>query len=744
MIMAVVLRRGLRILLLLFALHSWGVLSDGSRVLGHLEEKTCNPGTIPVVRNNATVACDCGNVPRPPGSQTEEEKVGIAYCVWDASNTSSLHAVLRATYWAGYLENQTVGDNFIVTPCPFGFCHLSSNGIRLVKSFVTDSVICGPRNRKGPLCAECNEGYAVAFNRLGFDCIKCSDQGAGIAAWLFADIVPELVLVIVYLLIDAPLLKGQMNSFLLFAQTFYAMNLYANGAMDLSVEDQNGHNGLSDWVYWLYSLWSLNFLTAAPGFPPLCIDPGMNALSQLSFQYVYAVLPFTVILAAFSIQWCYRKEPLRFGRVFRLMQRGHSCIARIQHSLGKSSSSIRNGLASFLLLAYSKLLFVSFYILAFVDLLERDGSVKRRVFLDATWRPFDQQHQVYAAPAVCVVLLFSILPALLLLFYTPILMLTNKMQCCYRVRLTGAVHESIEMQQEPKLTACGKFIQNIIMFLRTFNECFQGKYAFFAGVLFLYRIVIWAIFANTPNLSDQYVYQITVTCLLLGLHLVCKPYRRDLSWINVWDAVMYVNIIVINTLSLYHYQAWHSNLRPNKLLYAFQQILILLPILYLMGLFVVYAVYIVLKCRRKSVPTYTAFSRRGSAKPTTYGSVENNDIHFSEPAHDKLSAVGEGDEEDPSAWLRESLVGEDSLDKDAVSGLRSLWCQLCPTVCRGAIDTEEVAPQRPSSRYAFRRDNGMVDSLTVRVPAGQTLPMGEQEDEDGSRELTPQIISVSV
>ena len=715
-------------------------------MFGHLEEKVCNPGTVPVVKNNTTVACDCGNIPRPSGQETEEEKLGIAYCVWDADNTSTLqfYTVLRDTFWAGYLENSS-NDNFIVTPCPYGFCQLSKGtprGTILGKSFAHDNVICSPKNRKGPLCAECMEGYAVAFNRFGFDCIECSNQAAGFAAWIFGDIVPELVLVIVYLLVDAPLLKGQMNSFLLFAQTFYAMNLYANGALDFSVEDQNGHNGLGDWIYWFYSLWSLNFLTSMPGFPPLCIDPNMNALSQLSFQYVYALLPFTVILAAFSIQWCYRREPLRCGRIFRVMQRGHSCVARIQHSLGKSSSSIRNGLASFLLLAYSKLLFVSFYILAFVDLQERDGSKKRRVFLDATLVPFDQQHRVYAAPAICVVLLFSMLPALLLLFYTPILKLSNRTQCCYRVQLTGSALESMETQQEPQLTTCGKFIRSIIMFLRTFNECFQDKYAFFAGVLFLYRILIWAIFANTPNLSDQYISQITVTCCLLGLHLACKPYRRDLSWINVWDALMYVNIIVINTLSLYHYQAWHSNLKPNLCVYAFQQILVLFPILYLVGLFFVYAGSIVLKCRRKSVPHYTTFSRRGSARPAMYGSLENNDIRVSEPAHDKLSTVAEGDEEEPNAWLRESLVGQDSVDKPEVSGLHSLWNQLCLAVCRVASDTEEVVPQRQGSRYACLRDNEMVDSASV--PAGQTKPKRQQEDEGGSREFTQQIISVSV
>ena len=729
-------RGRLRLLLLLTTLHSWVPVSDGKHVFVHLGEEECSPGTVPVVKDNATVACGCGNV---PSVSHREQMAGIAYCVWNTTNTNTLYAVVRDTYWAGYVQNPEDDDNFIVTPCPFGYCNISG-GTLLPNPLDSDSVICGPRNRMGLLCAVCKDGYAVAFNRLAFDCIKCSGEEAGssVAIWIFADIVPELILVVVYLLVDAPLLKGQMNSFLLFAQTFYAMNLYANGALDFSMHDKNGHSGLSDWVYWLYSLWSLNFITAAPGFPPLCIHSRMNALSQLSFQYVYTILPFSVILGAFFLQWCYKREPLRCGHIFRVMQRGHNCIARIQHSLGKSSSSIRNGLASFLLLAYSKLLFVSFYILAYVDL-RQEGHSTRRVFLDATKEPFDGEHQKYAAPALCVIILFSVLPALLLLCYTPILKLTARMKCCYKAQLRESLHESLATDQELQLTACGKFMQSLIMFLRTFNECFQEKFAFFAGVLFLYRIIIWAIFANTPNLADQYVAQIAVTFLLLVLHLVCKPYRRHLSWINVWDAVMYVNIIVINAFSLYHYQAWTANLKPNLIVYSLQQTLVLLPLLYLTILFIVYTVNVILRWRRR--PNYTEFPRRGSARlpRSMYGSTE---IH-SESAPGS-AAVGEDGGEDPATWLRESLVAQDSLKEGERLGWHSLCYQLCPSVCRGAGESNGAAQQGRSSRSAVSRDCGMTHSLSVDAPTGQMQGARLPKEVEWNRELTPQVITVSV
>lgn len=717
------------LLLLLLPLHSLGGISDVNGVLRHLGEKDCSPGTVPVLQGNTTAACACGNV---PSQSMEPQETGIAYCLWDTTNVSTLYAVLRNTYWAGYVQTPMNEDSFIVTPCPFGFCNISG-GTVLPNPLDSDSLICGPRNRMGLLCAECKDGHAVALNRFAFDCIECSREEASsdFAIWIFADIVPELILVIVYLLVDAPLLKGQMNSFLLFAQTFHAMNLYANGALDFSVHDLNKYNGLSDWVSWFYSIWSLNFLTTAPVFPPLCIDSRMNALSQLSVQYVYTILPFSVILAAFFLRWCYRREPLRCGCIFHVMQRGHNCIARIQHSLGKSSSSIRNGLASFLLLAYSKLLLVSFYILAYVELQNEKYSMTR-VFLDVTRTPFDEEHQKYALPAICVIVLFSVLPAVLLLCYTPLVKLMTRMKCCYKAQVRDTLHESFESDQELRLTACGKFMQNLIMFLHTFNECFQEKFAFFAGVLFFYRIIIWAIFANTSVLSDQYLYQIATTCLLLILHVICKPYRRHLSWVNVWDAVMYVNIIVINALSLYHYHRWHSNLSPNFVFYSLQQILILLPLVYPVVLFIVYTIHVILRCRRK--PNYTDHQTRESRRlpRSKYGSTETH----------SWSAVRDVDKE-PNAWLRESLVAQDSLTEgEGGYGLLFRWYQLCPVVCRRVGNYDESAEQVRNARSADWRGHEMSNSLSLDAPQGQTQQTGVPRTD--VREITPQSISVSV
>lgn len=200
---------------------------------------------------------------------------------------------------------------------------------------------------------------------------------------------------------------------------------------------------------------------------------------------------------------------------------------------------------------------------------------------------------------------------------------------------------------------------------------------------------------------------------------------------------MYVNIIVINALSLYHYQAWNSNLKPNLLVYSLQQILVLLPLLYPIILFIVYTVNVILRWRRK--PNYTDFPRRGSARlpRSMYGSTE---IH-SESAP-RTAAVGEGGQEDPATWLRESLVAQDSLEEGETFGWHSLCYQLCPSVCRGASESNEPAQQGRSSRSAVYGDCGMTHSLSVDASSGQ-MQRGPKEVE-GSRELTPQVITVSV
>ena len=560
------------------------------------DNKACSPGTFPMNSSNTTL-CQCGNIPEAIDDSIVGAEWnylinlynGIAFC---RETENGLRAYVRKSYWAGYYNKNTTSrchlkDVLIVTLCPDDVCSIDrssdfNEGVELKPGFNSDEVFCASKHRKDLLCSRCIEGYGVAINSFLPDCANCSSgpsPAANVLIWILTEILPEVVLVFVYVIVDVPLLKGQMNSFLLFVHTFRAMNVYANGILDLTRFHNNPATSLSPWITWVYSLWSLNFIASAPFFPPLCVSPKhdtFSPLTKLSVQYVVAFLPFSLLFLVYILRWCYRSEPLCLGIIFRGMQKVHNCIARIQHFFGKSSSSVRNGFASFLLLVYSKVCFVSFYIIA-TETLTTSCTV---VYLDPYLTPFDENHRSHAVLACIAIILFVICPILVLLFYKPLAIRLKR----------DSVSDTANGNQTHKCLACKKQISMFFKFLDTFSEGFQEKYAFFGGILFLYRAVMWVIFTNTPTTSLQYMTQICITFLLLLLHLACWPYKRSLRWINRLDAMMYMNIILISSLSLYNYSLLLSSQNPLVSIYVLQQFCVILPMFYPIGVFIVYLV----------------------------------------------------------------------------------------------------------------------------------------------------------
>jgi hypothetical protein len=331
---------------------------------------------------------------------------------------------------------------------------------------------------------------------------------------------------------------------------------------------------------------------------------------------------------------------LKLDFVFRAMQKVHNCIARIQHYLGKTSSSVRNGFASFLLLVYSKVCFVSFYLLA-SETLSANCTV---VFLDPYLRPFDQTHWPHAVVACFAIALFILCPILILLFYKPLAWGYGKLK----------VTNNVTMQRRYQCVPCKKHIYRIFNFLDVFSEGFQEKYAFFGGLLFLYRAVMWAMFANIATPADQYVGQICVTFLLLVVHLACMPYKRKLRWLNRFDALMYCNIILITAMSMYNYYLLASNRNPLMSIYAIQQVFVILPMFYPIIVFVGYLVYL---RRRKRLSRSTL-----SQENISYGAISSLSSLSVAPRKNDRDTELQNNSVSPSRFERDELP--ELLDSD--------------------------------------------------------------------------------
>ena len=166
--------------------------------------------------------------------------------------------------------------------------------------------------------------------------------------------------------------------------------------------------------------------------------------------------------------------------------------------------------STFLLLAYSKILFVSFNLISATDIYEMDGSLlngSSHVFYNASIPYLSSEHLPYFILASTVMLFFNVLP-LLILFLYPLKIFQKLLRSCKCVRWHP---------------------------LHAFADKFQGyykdgtdrslDYRYFAGIFLLIRIT-YHLHAVINNRYSIFVTQVIplVSAALFG---ILRPYKND-------------------------------------------------------------------------------------------------------------------------------------------------------------------------------------------------------------------------
>ncbi len=183
----------------------------------------------------------------------------------------------------------------------------------------------------------------------------------------------------------------------------------------------------------------------------------------------------------------------------------------------KFSKSIIHGLSSLLVLCYSQCTKVSLLLLAPTYL---HGS--NRVWYQGEFKYLEGPHLSYALPAFYLLVVITILPPVLLLSYP----------LCYRVLAFFRIQESKFSRVLCKVIPLEKYKP----FLDSFQGTFRDECRYFAGLYFLYRLLILLSFALWDNLLSFYVLNEILFVLMLSLHTWVGPYKN--KWHNRLDIIM--------------------------------------------------------------------------------------------------------------------------------------------------------------------------------------------------------------
>ena len=120
-----------------------------------------------------------------------------------------------------------------------------------------------------------------------------------------------------------------------------------------------------------------------------------------------------------------------------------------------------------------------------------------------------------------------------------------------------------------------------IQFLDAFQSSFKDKYRFFAGLYFLYRAVILALFTCLQTWLQFYSAVQLLLIVIMTVHFILQPHKERKH--NIVDSLLFANLSLINAITLFCYsrtellgqftEEWISALA------VVQDVLIVLPLL---------------------------------------------------------------------------------------------------------------------------------------------------------------------
>ena len=157
-----------------------------------------------------------------------------------------------------------------------------------------NAYICGPMNRKGRVCSECEPGYGPSITSVGFQiqCAKCVDYRYGILLYLFVELFPITVFYLVILVFQVSITSAPMTCYIMYSQLIVIWWSCAFDGEDsyiskrLFIPNKNSELFLRI-ILSIYDVWNLRFFHYL--IPPFCISAQLRPIhiGLLSYASVF-------------------------------------------------------------------------------------------------------------------------------------------------------------------------------------------------------------------------------------------------------------------------------------------------------------------------------------------------------------------------------------------------------------------------------------------------------------------------
>ena len=471
-----------------------------------LQQETENVNQIQETREHKTREQHCPTWFVPQSSHTDDCKCGaqisaVVKC-YEHSNQSMVRLGLCMTY-----SNST--DVQVVGGCPYNslkadfqelYVKLPQN-VSLLNEF-----ICGALDRTGTLCSHCKEGLGIPVFSYTLHCLPCLESLSGWVLYIFLAVFPTTIFFLIVIIFKIRVTSAPMNAFIFACQV--VSNLTNSQLINASPFVQVMAIVLST----IYGFWNLDFFRFV--IPSFCVSERLTPIQVLALEYIVAFYPLLLIATTYIGVELYARD---WKLIVWLWRPFSMCLAFVLRG-NEINFSLVHAFASFLLLSFAKILFVSFQLLSTTTLYDSEGQRvgPTMVYYDASIGYFSVQHLPFALLAIFVLCVFVVFPALVLLLYPT--RIFQRSLGCWRVKW-HVLHA----------------------FADTFNGYYKNgtegtrDYRFFAGLYIMFRLLPLLLVLQIGLYN--WIIPIVSCAIASLLFALLRPYKDN--WINIWDSVLF-------------------------------------------------------------------------------------------------------------------------------------------------------------------------------------------------------------
>ena len=490
-------------LILCFILAATVDCSYGSlKSIGTLNESQCQPWSFLGTTNK----CQCYD-------NKDKRLIGAVSCTDHGS-------LLQFGYCMTYEEH----NGTFLAQCPyfdFRVYNVSKSEYIQLPDHLSqlNNSMCDPLNRKGRVCSECKEGYALAINSYSYKCVKCSDRWYEALSYILMEFVPITVFYFVILAFRVSVTSAPMTCFIIFGQLI--VYVFRTDTTEFERIKLQSYPHFINTIKTMYGISNLEFFQYT--LPDTCVNSNLKIIHIQLLGYI----PAFYALCLVTMTWiCIELHDHNFRPLVWLWRPFHKCCVQLRREWNLKYDII-DVFASFFFLSSSRLMYQSLQLLGVRYLWNKNGSQElmyhRVTLFDPTVTYFSSRdHLPYAIIGIVFLFLFSILPTLVLIFYP-----TRAFRACTSIcKLTG--HSQAALQT----------------FVEKFHNCYrdgldEGRdMRSFSGLYFLLRGVTMASHElRHTQLTENTWFFCTVLFSIAALVIsYLKPYKK--WYMNLMDTLL--------------------------------------------------------------------------------------------------------------------------------------------------------------------------------------------------------------